>query len=556
MAAEEDESREEDVMKDSKRADAPLKLSHKQFRRLVKKERRRQKRQAAAKKREQEEIEEKWRIENDPILKAKLEVKERAEKKRLLEEEEERKTQQRLWLEREAIAQERFRKKREDEERKLKEKLEQEERIKREWEEEQRREKEKEEQKQKAIKEKEDALFRELDKPSTSEHSEEAWHNPLAPSSNKKSYGTEQDTVNCSFYLKTGACRFGERCSRQHPRPPSSVTLMIPGMYNDIRLSQSMLDEADQDTSLEYDDKEAYENFKQFYEDTLPEFKKAGTVVQFKVCCNHEPHLRGNVYVQFSREEECAKAFAMFNARWYASKQLSCEYSPVTKWKSAICGLFERNRCPRGKNCNFLHVYHNPGNEFSHRDELSPGRTPRNGWGSERSERDWRRDQRSRHRDMSRDRSRERDWDQDRHRRHRKRDWSRERDDGRGRHRRHSKDRERSRTSERHEKRSRRKYSSDESDPDDRQISDRLSPSIEGNDSTANHNKDNRHPSESKEILDNRKHMHHSSDKHRHHRKSKKKHKHHSGHKKKKHRKRSESDNSSSESDDDDVDRH
>lgn len=37
-------------------------------------------------------------------------------------------------------------------------------------------------------------------------------------------------------------------------------------------------------------------------------------------------------------EEECAKAFALFNARWYASKQLSCEFSPVTKWKSAICG--------------------------------------------------------------------------------------------------------------------------------------------------------------------------------------------------------------------------
>lgn len=34
---------------------------------------------------------------------------------------------------------------------------------------------------------------------------------------------------------------------------------------------------------VKYDDKEAYENFKQFYEDTLPEFKKAGTVVQFKV---------------------------------------------------------------------------------------------------------------------------------------------------------------------------------------------------------------------------------------------------------------------------------
>ena len=84
----------------------------------------------------------------------------------------------------------------------------------------------------------------------------------------------------------------------------------------------------------------------------------------------------------------------------------------------------------------------------------------------------------------------------------------------------------------------------------------RLSPSIEGNDNTSNHNKDNRHPSESKGIPDNRKHKRHSSDKHSHHRKSKKKHKHRSGHKKKKHRKRSESDSSSSESDDDDVDRH
>jgi len=216
-------------------------------------------------------------------LRAKLEARERAEKKLLLKEEEERKVQHRLWLEREAIAQERFRKKKEDEERKLREKLEQEERIKKEWEEEQRREKEREERKQRAIKEKEDALFRELNKPTASENNG-AWHNPLAPpSDDKKSYGTEQDTVNCSFYLKTGACRFGDRCSRQHPRPSSSVTLMIPAMYNDIRLSQSMLDEADQDTSLEYDEKEAYENFKQFYEDTLPEFRKAGTVVQFKV---------------------------------------------------------------------------------------------------------------------------------------------------------------------------------------------------------------------------------------------------------------------------------
>ena len=39
-------------------------------------------------------------------------------------------------------------------------------------------------------------------------------------------------------------------------------------------------------------------------------------------------------------EEECQKAFADFNGRWYAGRQLSCEFSSVTNWKSAICGKF------------------------------------------------------------------------------------------------------------------------------------------------------------------------------------------------------------------------
>lgn len=32
-------------------------------------------------------------------------------------------------------------------------------------------------------------------------------------------YGTEKDKVNCSFYIKTGACRHSERCSRKHNKP-------------------------------------------------------------------------------------------------------------------------------------------------------------------------------------------------------------------------------------------------------------------------------------------------------------------------------------------------
>ena len=126
-----------------------------------------------------------------------------------------------------------------------------------------------------------------------------------------------------------------------------------------------------------------------------------------QVCCNHEAHLRGNVYVQFSRytsttrqppytcpsptlhslfllppfllhpsfslhslsplspslpslpplspsfpppvplhpsslpplsEQECADAYKAFNGRWYAMRQLSCQFCPVVKWKTAICG--------------------------------------------------------------------------------------------------------------------------------------------------------------------------------------------------------------------------
>lgn len=33
------------------------------------------------------------------------------------------------------------------------------------------------------------------------------WHNPEPP----ENVGTEQDRANCPFYIKTGACRFGDR---------------------------------------------------------------------------------------------------------------------------------------------------------------------------------------------------------------------------------------------------------------------------------------------------------------------------------------------------------
>uniref|UniRef100_A0A5B7AS85 C3H1-type domain-containing protein n=1 Tax=Davidia involucrata TaxID=16924 RepID=A0A5B7AS85_DAVIN len=45
-------------------------------------------------------------------------------------------------------------------------------------------------------------------------------------------FGTEQDKAHCPFHIKTGACRFGSRCSRVHFYPDKSCTLLIKNMYN------------------------------------------------------------------------------------------------------------------------------------------------------------------------------------------------------------------------------------------------------------------------------------------------------------------------------------
>ena len=122
-------------------------------------------------------------------------------------------------------------------------------------------------------------------------------------------------------------------------------------------------------------------------------------------------------------EEECSAACRMFNGRWYAQRQLSCQFCPVRKWRNAICGenpplhaftctrihpythtpihpythtrihpythickcdlelpcsagLYSQNRCPKGKHCNFLHVFRNPGGAFSRADRDLPALIP------------------------------------------------------------------------------------------------------------------------------------------------------------------------------------
>uniref|UniRef100_T1INA1 Uncharacterized protein n=1 Tax=Strigamia maritima TaxID=126957 RepID=T1INA1_STRMM len=279
------------------------------------------------------------------------------------EHDDEREIQHNLWLEREKVAQEAFLKEKERKEKIKNETSNREKKIRDEWEKQQAKDKEEKDKqalKEQSKKEREAALLKEISTQPTKLSSDGPSHNPEPP----PNFGTEMDRDNCPFFLKTGACRFGDRCSRVHNRPSLSNIILIPNMYTHFSIEESFRDEYDTDIALEYEEPEKYNHFREFYEDVATEFKKIGRVIQFKTCCNHEPHLRGNVYVQYQFEEDALTAFKRFNGRWYAGKQISCEFATIARWKTAICGLYASKRCPKGRSCNFLHVFQNPRNEF------------------------------------------------------------------------------------------------------------------------------------------------------------------------------------------------
>jgi len=220
------------------------------------------------------------------------------------------------------------------------------------------------------------------------------WHNPFLPESAQdvvtnlpspdiSSTNTEFNSnaqvladspaVNkqlCQFYEKVGSCRFGDNCSRHHEKVDASTTLLLSGMFNtfafDIvdRARKTFQGDVD-DLWLEHSDTDLYDEFVEFYNDVIPELETYGKVIQFKVCCNRDKHLLGNVYVQYKHQNDAKRAAESLNGRFYGGKALTVKYVLIKSWKSAICGLHYHNRnCPRGHHCNFLHVFKEPSRRF------------------------------------------------------------------------------------------------------------------------------------------------------------------------------------------------
>ncbi|SNX85860.1 related to splicing factor U2AF 35 kd subunit [Melanopsichium pennsylvanicum] len=160
-------------------------------------------------------------------------------------------------------------------------------------------------------------------------------------------YGTEQDKVNCSFYYKIGACRHGDRCSRKHIRPPYSCTLLLSNIYRNPRHHEADCTITDSELQTQFDE---------FYQDMFCELSKYGDLIEMHVCDNVGDHLIGNVYARYRTESDAQFAVDALNDRWYDSKPLFAELSPVTDFQEACCRQNETSECNRGGFCNFMHL--------------------------------------------------------------------------------------------------------------------------------------------------------------------------------------------------------
>lgn len=231
--------------------------------------------------------------------------------------------------------------------------------IRLEWEKEQKKIKETEEKKKR-----EEELREELNAKFIEEV--EMYINGLGPlpESLNINTNTRPDQPICPFFSKVAACRFRDNCSRNHIRPGISDTLLIPGFYKNFELNMRYEREFDIDIGLECDEKEAYEKFYEFFEDIVVELKNYGQIIELNVCRNQEIHLMGNVYIQYRSRRHSLRAYRNLCGRYYGGRKITAEFCTIPSWSEAVCGLFFRQICPKGKNCNYLHLYKNPNGKY------------------------------------------------------------------------------------------------------------------------------------------------------------------------------------------------
>mmetsp|Transcript_20060 Transcript_20060/g.39413 ORF Transcript_20060/g.39413 Transcript_20060/m.39413 type:complete len:300 (+) Transcript_20060:107-1006(+) len=168
-------------------------------------------------------------------------------------------------------------------------------------------------------------------------------------------HGTEQDRVNCTFYIKMGVCRHGDKCERQHNKPAFSQTIMIPGMYpNPEAVNMAARKDGSFVPKQRPGDRDAA--FEEFFVDMFEEVSKCGEIEDVVVCDNLCDHMMGNVYIKFYDEIDADKCLKLVSGRYYQGKKLDAEFVPVTDFSLSRCRQYDRRECDRGGTCSYMHV--------------------------------------------------------------------------------------------------------------------------------------------------------------------------------------------------------
>ncbi|CAD7079949.1 unnamed protein product [Hermetia illucens] len=346
---------------------------HKAWRKIAKKLRRKRIRQKLAKERDDKIEAENAKLKLDPAYQQWLTDQETLEKFREEVEQREHDEQEELWMRRELLAQKKFRQEKKRQEAAEKAKEEERQRIQKEFEEQQKIVQQRIAEKKRLAEEKQ--RRHELLQQRIKEYINEGGE---LPQELYESADTNPGKELCPFFMKTASCRFGDRCTRNHSRPCVSRILLLPYFFTHIRLEQPAHSEYGSDLSLEFSEAELYQAYDDFFEDVTTELSKYGSIVNFRVCRNSEPHLRGNVFVEFEDDRSSLRAYQVLQGRYYAGKRINVEFCKLVSWKAAICGLSLSRTCPKGANCNYLHIFRNPGNKYNTRDPLTERSSRRN----------------------------------------------------------------------------------------------------------------------------------------------------------------------------------
>lgn len=165
--------------------------------------------------------------------------------------------------------------------------------------------------------------------------------------------GSEDDRVNCPFFLKNGACRYGARCSRQHLKPTKSVTLLFSHMYQNPAIAIALAE------GHQVPDEEilkVIEHFESFFAEVFLEVAQWGEIEEMHIVDNLGEHMIGNAYIKFVSEDDAERVKKNISGRYYGGRLVMPEYSPVVDFREGRCRQFDTNSCRRGSNCNFMHI--------------------------------------------------------------------------------------------------------------------------------------------------------------------------------------------------------